>query len=67
MTYPNGSPHEWMSGDYMGPANSVRPETATPDLGEATAAVAASNGNRDGHGVLDVANMTSPGTHMAGG
>ena len=60
------TPHQWMSGDYMGPANSVRPETATPDLAEAEAAVAASRGNRDGSGVLDTPNLSNPGTHMAG-
>lgn len=66
MNYPDGSPHMWMSGDYMGPMNSPRPETGTPDVGEANAAVAAAAGNRDGHGVLDVANLSNPGTHMAG-
>lgn len=66
MTYPEGSPHQWMSGDYMGPANEVRPETATPDVGEANAAVAASGSNRDGHGVLDVSNLSYPGEHQAG-
>lgn len=60
------TPHQWMSGDYMGPGNSVRPETATPDEAEAQAAVAASRGNRDGSGVLDTPNMSNPGTHMAG-
>lgn len=60
------SPHQWMSGDYLGPANSVHPATATPDEGEANSAVASSTGNRDGSGVLDVANMSNPGTHSAG-
>lgn len=62
-----GTPHQWMSGDYMGPMNSVAEESAKPDTGEANSAVAASSGNRDGHGVLDVPNMSNPGTHMAGG
>ena len=66
MTYPAGSPHQWMSGDYMGPGNSVQSETATPDNGEANGAVSASYGNRDGHGVIDVPNMSNAGTHMAG-
>lgn len=62
MTYPTA----WQEGDYMGPRNEVRPATATPDVGEANAAVSASTGNRDGSGVLDVPNMSNPGTHMAG-
>ena len=60
------SPHQWMSEDYMGPRNSVAPESAKPDMGEANSAVAASRGNRDGHGVLDVPNMSNPGEHMRG-
>ena len=60
------SPHQWMSGDYMGPRTSVASETAKPDNAEAEAAVAASRSNRDGSGVLDAANMSNPGTHSAG-
>jgi hypothetical protein len=55
-----------MSSDYMGERNSVRDETAVLDVGEANSAVAASGGNRDGHGVLDVPNLSNPGTHTAG-
>ena len=62
MTYPTA----WQEGDYLGPRNDVHPATAVPDMGEANAAVAASGGNRDGHGVLDVPNMSNPGTHSAG-
>lgn len=62
-----GTPHQWMSGDYMGPANSVQPETAKPDNAEAESAMAAADSNRGGHGVLDVPNMSNAGTHMAGG
>lgn len=62
-----GTPHQWMSGDYMGPPTAVQPETAKLDVGEADAAVSAAGGNRDGSGVLDVPNMSNAGTHMAGG
>lgn len=63
---PDNSPHQWMSGDYAGPMFEVRPESATLDEGAANAAVSASRGNRDGHGVIDVPNMSYPGTHRAG-
>lgn len=61
------SPHDWMSGDTLGPANSIRPETAQPDLGEARSAVSnAGTAARDGDGVLNVPNMSNVGTHTAG-
>jgi len=70
MSYPSNipdySPHQWMSHDVAGPANTVRPESAMPDVAEINAAVAEAGSNRDGHGVLDVPNMSNPGTHMAG-
>ena len=68
--YPSGipdySPHQWQSHDVAGPAFEVRPESATADVAAAEAAVAASGGNRDGGGVLDVPNMSYPGTHRMG-
>lgn len=80
MTYPMGmpvekgypgsipeySPHQWMSHDTAGPAFAVRPETASLDEAEANAAVAAAGSNRDGSHVLNVPNMSYPGTHRAG-
>ena len=65
-TIPDYSPHQWMSHDIAGPSFTVRPESATPDNAEADAAVAASGSNRDGHGVLDVSNMSYPGVHKMG-
>lgn len=63
---PDYSPHQWMSHDIGGPGFEVRPQSAMPDEAAANAAVAASGGNRDGGGVLDVANMSYPGTHRMG-
>jgi hypothetical protein len=63
---PDYSPHQWMSGDYLGAEFSPRPETATPANAEAQSAVSQSYGNRDGHGVIDVPNMSYPGTHRLG-
>lgn len=69
-SYPNDipdySPHQWMSHDVAGPRFKNAGETAMLDLGEANAAVAQAGSNRDGHRVLDVANMSYPGTHRAG-
>jgi hypothetical protein len=63
---PDYSPHQWMSHDVAGPAFKPVSETAVLDLGEANAAVAQAGSNRDGHRVLDVSNMSYPGTHRAG-
>lgn len=63
---PDYSPHQWMSHDVGGSGFTVSPATAVPDVAAANAAVAASGSNRDGHGVIDVPNMSYPGEHELG-